>query len=449
MSYQIMHGDCQEQLQGFHDNTFDAVVTDPPYALTQHSQKDIENHIKAWLSGGEYKTGKKGFCAKSWDSFVPSPGLWKSIYRVLKPGGHILAFAGSRTYDLMGLAIRLAGFQIRDGVFWQYTMGMPRGMNISKAIDAYYQMERKPHGPLLVGGGKDHTKLLNGQNGIGYADGKSTYYRTLPVHALAKQFEDWNTALKPTCEPIVLAQKPVEGTIVENILKWGVGALNIGACRIGEAGAETHSNVGSYSVGKQGTHGAYRARYADRQDKGRWPGNTLFSHHPLCQEGCIPGCVVQEHQRQHPMSVEEEFYGIFKWEEIDFHYPFQYVSKPTVAEKETGLEDLPIASVRTGISEEVVEEVQRRNHHPTVKPVAMMRWLIDLVTPPGGKLLEPFAGSGTTGVAAMQSKKEVVLIEAEANYLPIIEHRLDHAVRVAYPEKEKKEKAKPPQVSLF
>lgn len=438
--YIVLVGDAIQQLQEYPDNHFDAVVTDPPYGLANHTQKDVEKYLHAWLRGEEYTTGKKGFCAKTWDSFVPSPLLWKAILRVLKPGGYVLAFSGSRTYDLMGISLRLAGFQIREGIFWQYAMGMPRGMNISKAIDSYYGLERPAIGPLLLGGGRDHTKLLNGQNGIGYADGKSTYYKTEAVHSMAKRFEDWNTALKPTCEPIVVAQKPVEGTIVENILKYGVGALNIGACRVGESGAETHSNAGCPSVGKKGTHGAYNASRAKKEDKGRWPGNTIFSHHPFCKEACIPECVVQEHTRQHPESEEEEFFPIFQWEEIDF-YPFHYVPKPTVEEKEAGLEHLPLASVRG----EENEGVERRNSHPTVKPVAMMRWLLDLVVPPGGSVLEPFAGSGTTGVAAVQNKMNITLIEQDEQYIPIIEGRLAHAIGVKKPERKPKEQ----QQSLF
>jgi site-specific DNA-methyltransferase (adenine-specific) len=233
--YNLMHGNSLELLKTLEDNSVDAIVTDPPYGLSQHSQGDIVNALTAWLAGEEYTHGKAGFMGKAWDSFVPSPMLFKECYRVLKHGGHILCFAGSRTQDLMGISIRLAGFELRDTALYLFGSGFPKGQNIANGIEK------------------------------------------LGLHEEAKKWEGYNTQIKPAYEPIIMARKPLDGTVVNNVLKHGVGGLNIDACRVGSEGARTNSTgnreiYGGNSLNKSKS----KVETTTIHNKGRYPANIIL-----------------------------------------------------------------------------------------------------------------------------------------------------------------------------
>jgi len=232
---------------------------------------------------------------------------------------------------------------------------------------------------------------------------------------LARKYQDFNTMLKPSCEPMVLAQKACEGTFIENVSAYGVGGLNIGATRIGESGAESHSNKDNGGRG----HGVYKGLPVSiKHDLGRYPSNTILTHSVGCQEGfCVGDCVVKAFSAQQGDTISD-FWHANHWDlEIDF--PFIYSAKATTQEKEAGLEHLPnIYNEALGVEE------SKKNSHPTVKPWRVMEWLIKCVTPPGGKVLDPFGGSGTTGIAALKNGFEVTLIEKTPEYREIIEGRL-------------------------
>lgn len=325
----VIQGDCLEVLREMEDNSVDAVVCDPPYGLSNTDPGSIADTIAKWVGGdrGHVPTGR-GFMGKSWDAFVPPPAVWDECLRVLKPGGHMVVFAGSRTQDLMGLSIRLAGFEIRDSVAWLYGSGFPKSHDV----------------------------------------GKSTGDERYAGHG---------TALKPAFEPIVLARKPLaEKTVAKNVLAHGTGAINIDACRIKGEPIEIHARTGNMtgansmagvSTGSTGT-GEFRT-------DGRWPANVLLDQHAAAW-------------------VDEQSEGASR---------FFYTAKAPKSERPN------------------VDGVQ----HETVKPLAIMRWLIRLVTPPGGTVLDPFAGSGTTIEAALIEGFESVGIELEADYLPLIQHRID------------------------
>lgn len=238
-------GDSQEVLKALPEASIDAVVTDPPYGLSQHSAEDITEAMRCWVSGERYEHGKHGFMSAAWDSFPPSPDLWREVYRVLKPGGHLLAFAGSRTMDLMGIAIRLAGFELRNSIgcegllAWNFGSGFPKSVNVSKLIDARLGAERElrvnerwaekyPNGP---GGNREvpfkHFHQLKRVSG-----------NPLMTEE-AKQWEGWGSDTKPAFEPILVFRKPLIGTIAENLLTHGTGALNIDGCRVGGGGGGT------------------------------------------------------------------------------------------------------------------------------------------------------------------------------------------------------------------
>lgn len=234
--FDVMNADCLDALRNMPDCSVDAIVTDPPYGLSQHSSTDIQKALTSWLAGDEYKHGKAGFMGKSWDSFVPSPSVWRECFRVLKHGGHILCFAGSRTQDLMSIALRLAGFECRDTVMWVYGSGYPKSMDVSKAID----------------------KAL----------GKE------PATDAARQWQGWGTALKPAYEPVLLFRKPLSGTVAENVLKHGTGALNIDGCRVGST-VETWPKSRSYAPGQRQPGGNGCTQPTGEAPAGRWPANLI------------------------------------------------------------------------------------------------------------------------------------------------------------------------------
>jgi site-specific DNA-methyltransferase (adenine-specific) len=232
MKYHLMQGNSLELLKTLEDNSVDAIVTDPPYGLSQHSQGDIVNALTAWLAGEEYTHGKAGFMGKAWDSFVPSPMLFKECYRVLKHGGHILCFAGARTQDLMGISIRLAGFELRDTALYLFGSGFPKGQNIAKGIEK------------------------------------------LGLHEEAEKWEGYNTQIKPAHEPIIMARKPLDGTVVNNVLKHGVGGLNIDACRVGK---EKRINTSGGIHNSMYNDDKWVGKNTDEQEViGRYPANIIL-----------------------------------------------------------------------------------------------------------------------------------------------------------------------------
>ena len=358
MTYQILNGNSLELLKTLEDNSIDAIVTDPPYGLSQHSQADIVNALTAWLAGEEYTHGKGGFMGKAWDAFVPSPMLFKECYRVLKHGGHILCFAGSRTQDLMSLSIRLAGFEIRDACLWLYGSGFPKGCNIAKGIEK------------------------------------------LGLHKEAKQWEGWNINLKPAYEPIIMARKPLDGTVVNNVLKHGVGGLNIDACRV-----ESDDVVGwgGKSVGNNQT---YQRGWKDAEPRqhtlGRYPANII-----LDGSDSVEALFPNETQR------------------------FFYHAKASKQDRDQGVialsETEGIGALRDGNR----PAFNKGNPHPTVKPTQLMRYLVKLVTPQGGLVLDPFMGSGSTGKACMLEGMRFIGMELSEEFCKIAEARIEHAYNQA------------------
>lgn len=354
-TYTLHRGDCLDTLRQMPDNSIDAVVTDPPYGLS--SQPDAAEVLRHWLAGDDYVHQGSGFMGKTWDSFVPGPTVWREVFRVLKPGGHALVFAGSRTQDLMGMALRLAGFEIRDTAMWVYGSGFPKSLDVSKAVDAR---------------DKD----------------------------AAKQWDGWGTALKPAYEPIILCRKPLIGTVADSVLTWGTGAINVEGCRVE---GESTARVNSAEMGYHG--GNLAASYTTGSDLGRWPANIL--HDGLDK------------------SWARYFYCA-KASKSDRNEGCEHLTHATAGEATGGRAEGSdgLNSPRSGAG----RTSGAHNHHPTVKPTALMQYLCRLITPPGGTVLDPFAGSGSTGKAAILEGFNAVLCEREAEYLPIIEARCSWAM---------------------
>ena len=416
----IHHGDCIETMKAMPPESVDAIVCDPPYGLSNTTPAQVADTITKWAGGdrGHVPTGR-GFMGKSWDAFVPPPAVWDECMRVLKPGGHMVVFAGSRTQDLMGLSIRLAGFEMRDSLAWLYGSGFPKSMNVGKAIDKAAGAEREASGER---GSTQCPCLDRGENCPGHGDAMqsmsgATVHRlpTAPATPEAAQWDGWGTALKPAFEPIVLARKPLaEKTVARNVLAHGTGAINVDGCRIGmsdedrEAARVPSRDKHGYGNLHEG-EGRSGARF-EPAPAGRWPANVLLDQHAAAwvdeQSGDIKGRVGMKAKTAVQFGVgRERIAQAFDAgrEDSGGASRFFYTAKAPKSERPN------------------VDGVQ----HPTVKPLAVMRWLIRLVTPPGGVVLDPFAGSGTTIEAAIIEGFNPVGIEMETDYLPLIQHRID------------------------
>lgn len=295
--FRLYEGDNLEALRLLADNSVDSVVTDPPYGLGK--EPDPYEMVRQWYKTGHYNhKSKKGFMGKQWDAFVPQPALWKEVYRVLKPGGHVLSFFGSRTYDIGVLAIRMAGFEIRDSLMWLYGSGFPKSLNVGKAVDAHVKSGGSNSRRLKEANdsktGRGRVRTGNRNNGIlGSSTGPRMIHDYL-VSDRAKQFEGWGTSLKPAHEPIVLARKPLIGTVAHNSLTHGVGGINIDGSRIS---LSSESDKSSFAYNHDGSNrsrksdgealgaydGGWKVKKGEKQlPSGRFPANVLLTHHPDC-----------------------------------------------------------------------------------------------------------------------------------------------------------------------
>lgn len=383
----LYHGDSRDVLRTLPDNSIDSVVTDPPYALVSIVKRfGGENAAPAKVgASGAYARASAGFMGAQWDTgeVAFAAEFWSEVYRVLKPGGHVVSFGGTRTYHRMVCAIEDAGFEIRDQLQWLYGTGFPKSHDVSKAIDA--QILHGSSNPRSIkkaiadrpGESRKTSSLPN--NGIMSEDRRVSFTNDNAATPEAEQWEGWGTALKPANEPICLARKPLsEKTVALNVLKWGTGALNIDACRIA---TDDNLNGGAYSEGgsrstlagdsRQGASaGMYQAgKTAEKpfnQPSGRFPANVITD-----------GSVTM------PNGAQRFFYS----------------AKASKADRGEG------------------------NNHPTVKPTELMQYLCRLVTPPGGTVLDPFMGSGSTGKAARLEGFQFVGIEREEAYFKIAQGR--------------------------
>lgn len=415
----VLHAECLEMLRKLPDNSIDSIVTDPPYGLSNTTPKHVLEAMTAWIGGDRefIPATSGGFMGKSWDNFVPPPAVWDEALRVLKPGGHLLCFAGTRTQDLMGMSIRLAGFDIRDSIAWMYGSGFPKGQDIGKVIDKAAGATREVVGPSRrhAGSTKDHGAVSDLSR-----FGTSGDMETAPATEEAKQWTGWNNALKPAFEPIIMAQKPFKGALFRNVMEQGVGALNIDATRIPGEPIELHirtsnvttaSSMSGESTGSTGT-GEYSTA-------GRYPANVILDESQAAaldeQSGYQKDGVATNRNRagEKPNAI----YG-GGWNNLtaDEGYGggggasrFFYCAKTPKKER-------PMVEGKG---------------HPTVKPLALMRYLVKLVTPPNGLILEPFAGSGSTVEAALLEGFRVIASEREEEYLPLIVQRIE---RINLPE---------------
>ncbi len=537
----LMVGNCLDRLKELADSSVDSIVTDPPYELS--------------------------FMGKGWDGsgVAYSVELWAECLRVLKPGGHLLAFGGTRTYHRMAVAIEDAGFEVRDSIHWVYGSGFPKSLDVSKAIDKqrddradiekvvrWLEAKRKASGtsrqqvedafgtvnigqafftitsgstprvptleqvPVLlelfdVAAGdvpEDIRRLLSDLNGKKGQPGENwakrevtgqheahvfgawvTNYgmehhntgkekRDVPATDAAKTWQGWGTALKPAHEPILLARKPLAGTVAATVVAHGTGALNIDGCRVGTEirfNPPRHTKDGSPSLGGgwTATEGSTAA--------GRWPANFILTHSANCTMltagqtiteqkpgsvsdirggnyaqgvedykdrpklerevtsytdtpavwACAPDCPAAAMDTQSKADASR-FFMQCNWDKTADSMPFIYQAKTSTKERNAGLDSItqPTGTVRAdGGAQHTATTKLAKNHHPTVKPLALIRYLQRLVTPPGGTTLDPFMGSGTSAAAAILEGFEWRGCEMTAEYLPIITARVKWATK--------------------
>jgi DNA modification methylase len=405
----LFHADCRDALRALPDNCLDSCVSDPPYALVSIVKRfGAADAAPARSEGatGVYKRASAGFMGKQWDTgeVAFDVEFWADVWRVLKPGAFVVAFGASRGYHRLACAIEDAGFEIRDSLMWIYGTGFPKSHDVSKGIDQQLGAQREVLERRKVAVGFDTEK----QGGGGWSAGEVVI--TAPATDAAREWEGWGTALKPAFEPIVLARKPLsEGTVAANVLKWRTGALNIGACRIGNE-PRTNAPAGNKPGGN-----SYNMSVAGMPDDavgrevaGRWPANVVHDGSAEVIEA-FPARAWQlltHHKRAGKQNI-----GTFEIRDrTGEHANFGGDSG---------------SAARFFYSAKASKADRAGSKHPTVKPVSLMQWLCRLVTPPGGVVLDPFAGSGTTGAAAVLEGFRVVLCEREAEYVRDICARFD------------------------
>lgn len=408
MKSKLILGDSGNVLKDYIDNYFDSCVTDFPY--------------------GQF------FMGHAWDSEPPSLKVVKEIFRVLKPGAYILCFGGTRTYHRIATLIEMAGFEVKNVVLWLYGSGVPHGIDISQAIDKELGYKRKK---------------IEGT------------FMTKPVCNESKKWEGYNTAMKPAVELICMARKPIKGLIVDNILKYGVGGLNIDNCRV-----KINKNKEKDSRARTGVRNITRGKHTNavvpyapdgneypmyKTDKGRYPSNVIIDENFASYfdrkygdrgSSYRPNLIGKDYKTEGiaffggRMSLENQhndYGGISRYfKVIEF-----YVPKPSRRERDLGCEKITPQKVDPsrkdgkigGFNMQNRGGTKRPNFHPTVKPIRLMDYLVRLVTPKGGIVLDPFVGSGTTGIACKINKLKCVLIEIRKDYYEIAKERLKVDVR--------------------
>lgn len=408
----LINADCIEAMKAMPDNSVDSIVTDPPYEL--------------------------GFMGKSWDAsgIAFNIEVWQEALRVIKPGGHLIAFSGSRTYHRMAVAIEDAGFQIRDQIMWVYGSGFPKSHNIEKAINKVDGVEFLEKPASGVG-------FMNAEGAGGYNTTINQLEQVGDSTERAAQWDGWGTALKPAHEPMVLARKPLEGTVANNVLTWGTGGLNIDGTRVGsEGGTFKASKPDGISNGIYGEGINGKVDIGDL-NSGRFPANFIHdgSDEVVALFPEAKGKIGMKILSDFTFSVGDKVEGAKFASQAGLGDSgsaarFFYCAKASKRDRNEGLDGFEAKRDHDGRADGgVVGDNPRNrtnnaklNHHPTVKPTSLMQYLVRLVTPPNGIVLDPFMGSGSTGKACAYEGFEFIGIEQSSEYVAIAQARIDFAL---------------------
>ena len=391
MTFRIIQGDNRDTLKTLADNSIDAIVTDPPYGID--------------------------FLGKSWDANTGALETYQECLRVLKPGGHILAFSAARTYHHLAVTLEQAGFEIRDQIMWIYSSGFPKSQDVGRSIQRSLGVKETIQKKTTDGYNLNNQKGFTENSDVGYGEMKPIAVCTDPE---AKKWEGWGTALKPAHEPIALARKPMKGSIKDNVLKHGVGALNIDATRIpyedsadlkfAQNAKDRYNGWGMADDGGPVFQGTDKPKAGKRTDSFH---NATGGGETQSGGDGSPQFVANETGR-FPSNVIGE---------IPDYQKYFYCPKVSRKERHTGFDT---TNIPTNPNEQALSgATEKGNNHPTVKPIELMKYLIKLVTPPGGVVLDPFNGSGSTGCAAVALGYEYIGCELDPAYVEISKRRIE------------------------
>lgn len=429
--YKLYQGNMLDMLEVIEPNSIDSIVCDPPYELN--------------------------FMNKGWDNsgIAFQPNTWKQCLEVLKPGGYLLAFGGSRTYHRIACAIEDAGFEIRDTIMWLYGSGFPKSMSLSKGLEAREKLGNAgTRNKRKIEQACDTEEYILKQTNNGAMGDiiETTRKEYIPDTELAKKWQGWGTALKPSFEPIIVARKPFKGSLVDNVIENGVGGINIDECRVGtdviKGGTMPKMGAGEMGVCNYQTVGAERI---ERQDNiGRFPANTILTYDETDFDEVCGGFPDTKNSKRSSKNNKETVYtntytppkAIYTenntYGDSGSASRYFYCAKASKKDRDEGLDkfdDGNITDGRKAVSDRpyLRKETLRKNTHPTVKPTELMQYLVRLVSPDGATILDPFNGSGSTGKAVMFENKErnknykYIGIELTEEYLPIAKARIEFA----------------------
>lgn len=423
--YRLLFGNCTEQMRIFADNSIDAIVTDPPYGINfMNSKWDCPGDMLGQMATGKTKCGalarggshNRGYkdCDNAKFQSYMTP-IFAEALRVAKPGAHLLAFGGTRTFHRLACAIEDAGWEIRDCIMWIYGEGFPKSMDVGKAIDKMKGVERKK-----IRNPNPHKSAI-GTNTFGDYKGDDII-QPFPVSPEAAEWQGWGTCLKPAVEPIIVARKPLDGTVAANVLKYGTGAINIDGCRVP---TDDNLNGGAYS--KSGGRSALTGDERDEKGKGMFAPGKTSNNEFLQPQGRFPANLIHD--------GSDEVLALFPNSNGSGHArTLRRSAKPEQEGWGMNKHAADSAELRDAGSGSAArffycakasrKERGEGNDHPTLKPLALMRYLVRLVTRKGGIVLDPFMGSGTTGVAAIQEGMNFIGIERDKHYFEIARLRI-------------------------
>ena len=437
--YKLYYGNMLDLLEVIDKETIDSIITDPPYELN--------------------------FMSKNWDSsgIAFQPDTWKKCYEVLKPGGYLLAFGGSRTFHRIACAIEDAGFEIRDTIMWLYGSGFPKSMSLSKGLEAREKLGNagtRNKRKIEQACDTEEYILKQTNNGAMGEIIETTRKEYIPDTKLAKQWQGWGTALKPSFEPIIVARKPFKGSLVDNVIKNGVGGINIDECRVGTGTGEKkkvkYPDIRGDNY-NQGKHEYNNTVEYEIEDKGRFPANTILTYDETDFDEVCGGFPNTKGGNRHNTAIRQSNknsgYGFDVNTRNEFNDSgsasrYFYNAKASKKDRDEGLDNQRKQKVNDGRQTPIDNpfqrgETPRRNVHPTVKPTNLMQYLVRLVTPNNGIILDPFNGSGSTGKAVMYENKErnknykYIGIEMTEEYLPISKARIEYVCKLAEEERNK------------
>ncbi len=450
----LIHGDCVAEMRHLAAEgvRVHSIVTDPPYGLTsvvKRFGKGDAAPAKSDGATGVYRRASAGFMGQTWDGtgVETDPETWRACYDLLPPGGHLVAFGGTRTWHRIAVAIEDAGFEIRDTLMWVYGSGFPKSHDVSKGIDREAGAERR-----VVGANPNHRAVSGvGYEGV-YAGGNTgSAVITAPGSPEAAAWQGWGTALKPAWEPIILARKPLAGTVATNVLQHACGALNIDGCRVGAEGGTRWVPTGDKGDTGQFGGGIKDGAVADA-GKGRWPANVVHDGSDEVEaafaafgsdKGAAAAASGPTLRNGNTSVARGKFNGLPEGRDPAFHGDsgsasrFFYCAKASRRDRNEGCEGLEEKPLLWSAGEQNPGSFQAegtnkasQNNHPTVKPTDLMRWLARMVTPSGGVVLDPFMGSGSTGKAAALEGFRFIGIEQKAEYLEIARRRIAYVAPI-------------------